>query len=189
MMEVEKLIASEDTFQRRAILIAILLLIVATLPLSVARAIFDPAQQIAAAVGPLPAAVAFNDPEEIVGRRAMFFAPRAQRRINPIVPAGTSAVMPLPGVVPQNAGPVPFIPTAPGPLSIVSNDPSDSQLADTVRLNGDLGPGGTLPRATIDPVSPVPEPATWLMMILGVGLVGGTLRRARARGLMPALSS
>jgi hypothetical protein len=32
------------------------------------------------------------------------------------------------------------------------------------------------------PVGAVPEPATWAMMILGLGAIGGTLRRRNARG-------
>lgn len=32
------------------------------------------------------------------------------------------------------------------------------------------------------PVTPVPEPGTWLMMIAGVGLIGGALRRKRLHG-------
>ncbi|MGB3738391.1 MAG: PEPxxWA-CTERM sorting domain-containing protein [Pontixanthobacter sp.] len=36
------------------------------------------------------------------------------------------------------------------------------------------GGGGTPP---VDVVAPVPEPATWLMMIFGFGLIGGLMRR------------
>lgn len=35
-------------------------------------------------------------------------------------------------------------------------------------------------------VAAAPEPAAWLMMILGFGLVGGTLRRRRATGVLAA---
>ena len=37
--------------------------------------------------------------------------------------------------------------------------------------------GSTLQGLTFQPISAVPEPASWAMMILGVGAVGGALRR------------
>lgn len=44
---------------------------------------------------------------------------------------------------------------------------------------GDPGiPGGP---SVPDPVAPVPEPLTWMMMILGLGVIGGVLRRTRSR--------
>lgn len=42
------------------------------------------------------------------------------------------------------------------------------------------GPGGPGPGPGPGPVDPVPEPATWAMMIAGFGMIGGALRR-RAR--------
>lgn len=44
---------------------------------------------------------------------------------------------------------------------------------------GGTGTGGTPPPVTgpPPPVAAVPEPATWLTMLVGFGLVGGTLRR------------
>lgn len=32
-----------------------------------------------------------------------------------------------------------------------------------------------------DPVSPIPEPATWAMMLIGFGFVGGAMRAAKRR--------
>lgn len=58
--------------------------------------------------------------------------------------------------------------------------------------NGGGGGGGTpidpdTPLNPTDPqVPPVPEPGTWMMMILGVGMIGTALRRRRAvHGLQP----
>jgi len=43
------------------------------------------------------------------------------------------------------------------------------------------------PRPTVNALPPVPEPATWAMMIAGFGLVGGSLRQRRlARTFGPA---
>ena len=52
-------------------------------------------------------------------------------------------------------------------------------LVNDVPAYNDNGPGGFT--VTLAPVIPgaVPEPATWGMMILGLGLVGGVLRRRR----------
>jgi hypothetical protein len=37
-------------------------------------------------------------------------------------------------------------------------------------------------------INPVPEPATWAMMVLGLGLVGGGLRMSRRRSLMAPIA-
>lgn len=47
-------------------------------------------------------------------------------------------------------------------------------------------PTGTIPAGS-SPPGAVPEPATWLMMIAGFGMVGGTMRR-RGRGTMMAVA-
>ena len=52
---------------------------------------------------------------------------------------------------------------------------------------GNSGGGGLPPAAppsltTPDAVAPVPEPSTWAMMIVGMGLVAGALRRRRSLG-------
>ncbi|OYW46575.1 MAG: hypothetical protein B7Z08_12095 [Sphingomonadales bacterium 32-68-7] len=47
-------------------------------------------------------------------------------------------------------------------------------------IGGGGGPGGTTPGGEgggAPPVSAVPEPATWAMMIMGFGLLGGAMRR------------
>lgn len=50
-------------------------------------------------------------------------------------------------------------------------------------------PPGTTDPVTPGPVSPVPEPATWLMMILGFGFIGAMLRRARRSTQTQAVSA
>lgn len=54
---------------------------------------------------------------------------------------------------------------------------------------GSIGsPGGTTPPANPPVVVPVPEPATWLMMIVGFGMIGAMLRkRRRAAGMAAEL--
>ncbi len=57
---------------------------------------------------------------------------------------------------------------------------SDNQLGTTAGRStfifGFKGVGGT---ALPDPASPVPEPATWAMMLTGFGLIGATMRRRK----------
>lgn len=49
-----------------------------------------------------------------------------------------------------------------------------------VYANGTTGNVGANPY----PTGAVPEPATWALMILGVGMLGGALRRRRAQGVL-----
>lgn len=57
-------------------------------------------------------------------------------------------------------------------------------------FNDSYNPITTAPTGTIPAGSPtsgaVPEPATWAMMIVGFGLVGGTMRRARRQTIRSA---
>ncbi|WP_375404756.1 PEPxxWA-CTERM sorting domain-containing protein [uncultured Sphingomonas sp.] len=50
-------------------------------------------------------------------------------------------------------------------------------LVGASRLASDRDDGFKLGAVSFDVVAPVPEPATWLSMILGFGLVGGVMRR------------
>lgn len=56
--------------------------------------------------------------------------------------------------------------------------------------NSNVGIAGryvfTVRNGIVDPGSPVPEPATWAMMLIGFGLVGGTMRSARGRKAIAA---
>jgi len=52
-----------------------------------------------------------------------------------------------------------------------------------------LGSPGKSPRSNFtfdDIVVAAPEPATWLMMILGFGLVGSQLRRSKGKATLAA---
>jgi len=42
------------------------------------------------------------------------------------------------------------------------------------------------PQVPVTPAAPVPEPASWGMMLLGFGLMGAVLRRRTSAGLQPA---
>ena len=46
-------------------------------------------------------------------------------------------------------------------------------------VDGSLTGNGSLTVTVIDDVTPVPEPASWAVMILGLGGVGGVMRRRR----------
>lgn len=82
-------------------------------------------------------------------------------------PVGGNPPLPIPGV-PGGA----IIPPPPG--------------------GGGGGGGGNPPPPPGPPppppvVTPVPEPATWIMMIVGVGMIGWQLRRRRSAGLVAAV--
>jgi hypothetical protein len=60
----------------------------------------------------------------------------------------------------------------------------EGKLLSGIRHFGHITEGGTIPAFAVRPPGPVPEPATWAMMVGGFGLVGGAMRR-RQRTLMP----
>lgn len=67
-------------------------------------------------------------------------------------------------------------------LSLASGQSFAFRWVDTDSSGGDQGLGVDNLRiaATTAAVSAVPEPATWAMLAVGIGIVGGTLRRRRA---------
>lgn len=230
MTELEKLLAGEKAFQRNAVVVALMLLSAASMTLSVARAVYNPADQLAAAVGPVEPAG-----QPIAGAVAQFgsFSPRPASRF---IPAGRLPQGPVSGNAPlaatsplADAGAAPasgdLLPAGPAPIP--GGLPAGNALAgggspaggfNGLPSFGGLGPGnvtalqnpvdpdpegptgpgvsptdpagpGTNPVDPGDPqnpVSPVPEPTTWMMMILGVGLVGAALRRSRQAQLSHA---
>lgn len=70
--------------------------------------------------------------------------------------------------------------------SVVQNSqvPTTLNAAAIASLNAARGQswaiGGTLRPGNVIPGNPVPEPATWGMLILGFGIVGASIRRRRA---------
>lgn len=63
-----------------------------------------------------------------------------------------------------------------GYQNLIASDPAGYTFADGTHLGSAfLARGGTLGA----PVSGVPEPSTWAMMLIGFGVVGGAMRRGR----------
>ena len=100
-----------------------------------------------------------------------------------------------PAVARQVAAIAPCDPTAPATPLLTFADLGPEDLSAVPADTGTTGPlgggfagggpglGPTAPVAIggIVPVSPVPEPSTWLMLITGLGLVGTGIRRSRRR--------
>lgn len=124
----------------------------------------------------------------------------------PLAAASPAAVLPIAPIVaaPLVAAPVAAagIPAGVGalgllPLAAVGSGGSGGGLAVTPPGGGAAPPptGGTPPPTgggeTPPPAPAVPEPATWLMMITGFGLLGTALRRRRklARAVRPLRST
>ena len=90
----------------------------------------------------------------------------------PVTPPDNPVTPPDPSVPPPVVPPIvapPTGPVGPGPIEPFLPDPG--------------GPGGGTQGG--GPVAGVPEPAVWLELVLGAGLAGAALRRAR-RGVQPA---
>jgi phospholipase/lecithinase/hemolysin len=75
------------------------------------------------------------------------------------------------------------------PCQIVGGgSPQTTNCANSVYFDG-IHPTTIVHRAVANELaarlntSAVPEPASWLVMVVGVGLVGGTLRRRAASGV------
>ena len=183
MTELEKLLSNEQSFQRIAVFVAALLLLGSSLPLSIARAMFGPAEQIAAVVSEVPSPIikVQTTPEPVryvrrvlarSGGRTRFAAPTAAAPQNEPLPGAVPLMETPAALAPADSTPPP---AGPAPLLAI-NDPLPTR---TPEITGAVGPGSV---SGLSPVSPIPEPMTWMMMILGVGVVGATLRRARQAG-------
>lgn len=111
-------------------------------------------------------------------------APKAHMAVAPKLapsedlPAAYAAMAPsdIPWEAPEQAvSPVAF-PALAGDPSPFAGGPGIPRLPFGLPQAG--GPTGqSTPTPTPTPSSPVPEPATWLLMILGMGVVGASLRR------------
>lgn len=191
MTDLEKLLAGERSFQRTAILLALALITLFSASLSIARAIYSPEQQIAAAAEFVPTPgqpMIFQELAQAGGPRVVR---PSGKKIQFDEPA-TQTVTTLPAVVPPaDFGATDGIDPAPGILPAFVPAAAESAGGDptsTPNLTGPMGPGGAVSFAR-GPVSPIPEPMTWMMMILGVGMVGGMLRLARqGRGLTQSIA-
>lgn len=51
-----------------------------------------------------------------------------------------------------------------------------------LNVHSNVAPGGEI-RGNLSPLSPVPEPATWAMLIAGTGMIGADFRRRARRSL------
>ena len=92
----------------------------------------------------------------------------------PVVPPDNPVTPPDPSVAPPVVTPVTSPPIGPG-----GPDPIKPFLPDPGGPGGGTQGGG--------PVARVPEPGLWLELVLGAGLAGASLRRAR-RGGQPAMA-
>lgn len=175
------LLARAQRRRRATSLLLVAGLIVSTLPVTNARALFTPFGEIAGPELPFAYAALIRTGD----RRG---EPRGRRGGRPIAPGVNREVPPqafaarFPSETPvaetvrplSDTGGTPVTPNG-GGSSFTGPGLSGFSPPDS---GGGAGPGSDTPNAT----SPVPEPATWMMMIFGFAFVGGMLRRARRKG-------
>jgi hypothetical protein len=137
-------------------------------------------------------------------KQRLAFVPR-ERALGKVFPPKPSPVEQLAKVVapppPVEVVPplVPVIPVAPpaladviSPSSLIASAPLAFGSAIIGGGGGGGGGGGSPPPTSVTPppttvTSPVPEPGTWLMMLLGFGMVGSTMSRQRRRTTRAAI--
>lgn len=105
-----------------------------------------------------------------------------QEPVVPIVPADIPESAGLPGQTDLNAGFPRYGGSSGGYFPVAGGGSSGGGSS-----GGGSSSGGneTTPTPPTPPVSAVPEPATWLMMILGFGFVGATMRRRPRKVRLP----
>ena len=129
-------------------------------------------------------------------KQRLAFVPR-ERALGKVFPPKPSPVEQLARVVvptPPVALVPPIVPVAPitppamadiiSPGSLIASAPV--AFGSVIGGGGGGGGGGSPPPTSSTPpptsvTSPVPEPGTWLMMLLGFGMVGSTISRQRRR--------
>ena len=176
--------AREEKRRQLTIVALVVGLFVSTMPVNNQRALFSPLGDIPVLgeLSPVAYAITFGSgrPGDRPGRGGVrgpggIAPPVAFAARVPGAPVGAApAPNGAPQVVPQIAQPL---------QPIVRNPP-----APPTSPRPDVPPIAPPPGITDRPPTPppgatgaVPEPATWLTMILGFGIVGGLLRRARRR--------
>ncbi len=119
-------------------------------------------------------------PPGFVGGGSGVPAPGATPTPTPIptatpTPAPTATPTPVPTATPT---PVPTATPTPTPTATPTPQPSPTPEPTPVPTPTSTPPVIT-PTPTPTPVTPVPEPSTWVMLMLGMGIVGFTIRRTR----------
>jgi len=173
-------LAAEERRRKFTILLLAGGLLATTIPVNNLRAIFSPQFTSVAEPGVFAYAADFDG---LGGHRTGGGSPSRRRRVAPadeLPPLAFAARVPGEVVPPaqtppersaQEPGPPPDDPSGPPPSSPAPPVP-------TPPIEPPPIPGPT-PNPPPDPTDAVPEPATWLMMILGFGVIGWVVRRAR----------
>ena len=112
----------------------------------------------------------------------------APRIIDPLVEPATPFSVATPPVGPADEPPLPPIFTGGSSGGVIVFDGGSSGGGSS---SGGSSSGGSSSGGTENPPPPpvVPEPASWLMMIAGIGIVGTILRRRKAGGVLRGLAA
>lgn len=176
--KVNRLVAAE---RRRRLTIGVLasVLISSTFPVTNERALFSPFGDLPTIgnLSPVAYAVTFGPRNLLLGA-----SPPVGRRLARRPPVAYAAR--FPSSFPES--PSDFLPL--GPTNVIGPVNSASALSNQLSPQGTpfffgpdpFGPSGGV-IVSPAPVAPVPEPATWTIMISGFALIGAALRRNRRR--------
>jgi hypothetical protein len=183
MADMASLLARAERRRRATTLLLLAGLVVSTLPVTNARALFTPYGEIAGPELPFAYAAVIRTGDGSRGDA------RPERRgglpstgVSPEVrPTAFAARFPSETPEPQTGSQLSDLggtPVTPGGVGGSSfSGPGFSGLSPSDGGGVGPGPGTDVPNAT----SAVPEPETWAMMILGFAFVGAMLRRARRK--------